>query len=163
MYANYQGLKGSWLGMNQISDMEPLIKMSCNISVLELVQGHLYQAVSALASLSLLRAAVINNKPLELFGFILTGNTDRIQLCAAHTCLWHLMTLENPSEKPPGIAQRGTTVKNKPYFLSLGLGGSRNYFGSNSVFLKLGRVILAPILSMQGGVILSCMCKIKGF
>lgn len=82
------------------------------------------------------------------------------------------MTLENPSEKLPGIAQRGTTVKNKPYFLSLGLGGlgrnplrkgSRNYFGSNSVFLKLGRVILVPILYMQGGVILGCMCKIKGF
>lgn len=151
--------------------MEPLIKMSCNISVPELVQGHLYQDVSALVSLSLLWAAVMNNKPLELFGFTLTGNTDKIQLCAAHTCLWHLMALENPSEKPPGIAQRGTTVKNKPYFLSLGLGGlgrhpprkgSRNYFGANSVFLKLGRIILVPILTTQGGVILSCMCKIKG-
>lgn len=82
------------------------------------------------------------------------------------------MTLENPYEKQPGIAQRGTTVKNKPYFLSLGLGGlgrhpprkgSRNYFGSKNVFLRLGSAILVLILYMQNGVILSYMGKIKSF
>lgn len=146
--------------------------MSCNIPVLELDQGHLYQVIITLASFSLARVDAVNNKPLKLFGFILKGNTNKIQLCEAHTCLWHLMTLENPHEKLPGIAQRGTTVKNKPDFLSLGLGdlgrhpprrGSRNYFGSNYVFLKLGRVILVPILYMQNGIILSCLCKIKSF
>lgn len=63
-------------------------------------------------------------------------------LCSTYLSV-RLVTLENPYEKPRGISQRGTTVKNKPYFLSLGLGGLgrhpprkglRNYFCSKKYF-----------------------------